>query len=70
MIIGRFIRVEIIACSSPEYWYAGKIGDIVKVKKWTASSWGVEEKETGYQIASWDIKEIKQNELKSETRTI
>jgi len=57
MKIGQFVRAKIISCCcQDEYWYASKIGEEVMVnKKWSESSWGVEEKETGFQIADCDI---------------
>ena len=58
MKIGKYFNAVIIGCIDSEYWYADMIGEIVRVKKWAESSWGVSEKVTGRQIAPHDYMEI------------
>jgi len=59
MAIGKYFEAEITKCSNPEdYWYADKEGEIVQVRRWTESSWGVEEKTTGGQIAPGDFRAL------------
>ena len=57
-IIGEWQKAEIVKCSNCEYWYSDIVGRIVEVKKHSGSSWGVEERETGSQIAPNDYRLI------------
>lgn len=60
MKLMKWTKAKIVSCGNPEdYWYADKIGKIVQVKKWTESSWGVEERKTGGQIAPFDYEVVK-----------
>jgi len=58
MITNTWIAVIITSCSRPFYWYNTMVGQTVIVKKWNESSWGVQEKSTGYQIADCDFEII------------
>ena len=59
MKIGVWTKVQITKCSDPDYWHKHNVGQVVIVKKHTESSWGVEERKTGFQIAQHDFKELK-----------
>jgi hypothetical protein len=60
----KWTKARIVSCCKPEdYWYADKIGDIVEVRKWTESSWGVEERSTGFQIAPHDYEVISEGSV-------
>lgn len=58
MMAKKYMTVKITKCSSVDYWYTDQVGSTRRVAQWSPTSWGVEDLETGCQIAPHDYEVI------------